>query len=164
MFELVRPGLDYAAEHARREQAGWRYTLEPGDFYPDAFPCLGALRAAGFRIGIAGNQPEAAETSLAALGVPADFIASSARWGVEKPDPAFFAKAVDAAGVPAGAIAYVGDRLDNDVLPARAAGMFSVFIRRGPWGVIQAASPQAAEADLRLETLVGLAEALGRID
>ena len=164
VFELVRPGLDYAAEHDRREAAGWRYTLEPHDFYPDALPCLAALRAAGFRIGIAGNQPEAAETSLAALGVPADFIASSARWGVEKPDPAFFARAVEAAGVPAGAIAYVGDRLDNDVLPAKAAGMFSVFIRRGPWGVIHAASPQAAEADLRIEALSGLADALRRID
>jgi FMN phosphatase YigB (HAD superfamily) len=164
VFDLVRPGLDYAAEHRRREQAGWRYTLEPGDFYPDALPCLGALRAAGFRIGIAGNQPEAAETSLAALGVPADFIASSARWGVEKPDPAFFAKVAEAAAVPATAIAYVGDRLDNDVLPAKAAGMFCVFIRRGPWGVIHAASPQAAEADLRLETLAGLADALRRLD
>jgi FMN phosphatase YigB (HAD superfamily) len=108
VFELVRPGLDLALEQERRAAAGWRYTLEPGDFYPDALPCLGALRAAGFRIGIAGNQPEAVETSLAALGVPSDFIASSARWGVEKPDPAFFAKAVEAAGAPAHAIAYVG--------------------------------------------------------
>ena len=164
VFELVRPGLDLALEQERRAAAGWRYTLEPGDFYPDALPCLGALRAAGFRIGIAGNQPEAVETSLAALGVPSDFIASSARWGVEKPDPAFFAKAVEAAGAPAHAIAYVGDRLDNDVLPAKAARMFSVFIRRGPWGVIHAASPQAAEADLRLETLSGLADALSCID
>ena len=164
VFELVRPGFDLAAEQLRRAAAGWRYTLEPHDFYPDALPCLAALRTAGFRIGIAGNQPEAAETSLAALGVPADFIASSARWGVEKPDPAFFAKAVDAAGVPAGAIAYVGDRLDNDVLPAKAAGMHSVLIRRGPWGVIHSASAQAAQADLRVETLAGLAEALGRID
>jgi len=164
VFELVRPGLDLAGEQRRREQAGWRYTLERADFYPDALPCLADLRASGLRIGIAGNQPEAAETSLAALGVPADFIASSARWGVEKPDPAFFAKVVEAAGAPASAIAYVGDRLDNDVLPASAAGMLSVFIRRGPWGVIHAASPQATEAHLRIETLAGLAEALSRID
>jgi HAD superfamily hydrolase (TIGR01549 family) len=164
VFELVRPGFDYTAEHARREAAGWRYTLEPHDFYPDALPCLTALRAAGFRVGISGNQPEAAETSLTALGVPADFIASSARWGVEKPDPGFFAKVAEAAGVPAAAIAYVGDRLDNDVLPAKAAGMRGVFIRRGPWGVIHGASPEAAQADLRVKTLEGLAQALGRID
>jgi HAD superfamily hydrolase (TIGR01509 family) len=164
VFELVRPGVDLAAEQARRAAAGWRYTLEPGDFYPDALACLAELRAAGLRIGIAGNQPEAAETSLAALGIAADFIASSARWGVEKPDPAFFAKVARAAGAAPGAIAYVGDRLDNDMLPARAAGMATVFIRRGPWGVIHAASAAAAAPDLRLETLEGLAEALVRID
>jgi HAD superfamily hydrolase (TIGR01662 family) len=160
VFELVRPGIDVEAEHQRRAAAGWRYTLEPADFYPDALPGLAELRAAGYRIGIAGNQPEAAETSLAALGVPADFIASSARWGVEKPDPAFFAKVAEAAGAAPAEIAYVGDRLDNDVLPATAAGMRSVFIVRGPWGVIHAASPDATKADLRVETLAGLAERL----
>jgi HAD superfamily hydrolase (TIGR01549 family) len=163
VFELVRRGFDYAAEHARREAAGWRYTLEPSDFYPDALPCLREARTAGFRVGIAGNQPEAAETALAALGVPADFVASSARWGVEKPDPGFFAKVAEAAGEPPGAIAYVGDRLDNDVLPAKAAGMTAVFIRRGPWGLIQAASPDAAIADLRIEQLDGLASLLTRL-
>jgi HAD superfamily hydrolase (TIGR01549 family) len=156
VFELVRPGIDLAAEQARRAAAGWRYTLEPSDFYPDALPCLRALRAAGFKVGIAGNQPEAAETSLAALGVTADFVASSARWGVEKPDPGFFARLAEAAGAPPHAIAYVGDRLDNDILPAKAAGMTAVFISRGPWGLIHAASPDAAKADLRIERLDGL--------
>ena len=34
-------------------------------------------------------------------------------------------------------LAYVGDRIDNDVLPALAAGMRAVWLRRGPWGRIQ---------------------------
>jgi FMN phosphatase YigB (HAD superfamily) len=34
-------------------------------------------------------------------------------------------------------IAYVGDRADNDVGPAIAAGMVGVHIRRGPWGHLQ---------------------------
>ncbi|HZZ34907.1 MAG TPA: HAD-IA family hydrolase, partial [Caulobacteraceae bacterium] len=128
--------------------------------YPDAIPCLRALRAAGYRIGIAGNQPEEAEAALEATGVGADFIASSARWGVEKPSAAFFDKVVEAAGAPAAAIAYVGDRLDNDILPALAAGMVAVFIRRGPWGVIHAGHPDAARAHLRLERLDELIPAL----
>ena len=163
VFELARPGIDLAAEQARRAAAGWRYTLERSDFYPDALPCLRALRAAGFKVGIAGNQPEAAETSLAAVGVPADFVASSARWGVEKPDPAFFAKLAEAAGEPPGAIAYVGDRLDNDVLPARAAGMLAVFLRRGPWGWMHAEHPDIAQADLRLDDLTRLPDALASL-
>ena len=157
VFQLVCPGLDLDAEVRRRAEAGWTYRFEPGDFYPDALPCLAALAAAGYRIGIAGNQPEAAEAALDAAGVRADFVASSARWGVEKPDPAFFAKVAEAAGAPPAAIAYVGDRLDNDVLPAKASGMVAVFLRRGPWGVSFAGSEGAARADLRLDSLDGLA-------
>jgi hypothetical protein len=33
--------------------------------------------------------------------------------------------------VPAREIAYVGDRVDNDIVPASAAGMFTVRVRRG---------------------------------
>jgi HAD superfamily hydrolase (TIGR01549 family) len=160
VFELVRPGLDLAAETEGRIEAGWRYRIEPADFYPDAIPCLAALKAAGFAIGIAGNQPLEAEAALAAAGVSADFVASSARWGVEKPDPRFFAMVADAVGAPPEAIAYVGDRIDNDVAPAKRAGMFAVFLRRGPWGLIQAESSEAATADLRIDALDDLPQAL----
>jgi FMN phosphatase YigB (HAD superfamily) len=100
------------------------------------------------------------------LGLAVDFIASSARWGVEKPDPAFFRRIVVESGVAPNQIAYVGDRLDNDVndvLPAIAMGMTGVFVRRGPWGVIHATWPEVARADLRLENLEELPEALARI-
>ena len=153
VFEIVAPGVDIAAEADKRRAAGWRYRFAPADFYPDALPCLAALKAGGYRIGLAGNQPEEAEAALAEAKVPADFIASSARWGVEKPSPAFFDKVVEAAGVPAAEIAYVGDRLDNDVLPAAEAGMTAVFIRRGPWGFIHATWPEAARATHRIDSL-----------
>ena len=55
----------------------WTYGFEPSDFYPDAIACLAACRAAGFVIGIAGNQPEEAEAALKRAGAPADFIAWS---------------------------------------------------------------------------------------
>ncbi len=126
VFDLVRPGIDLVAETERRRAAGSAYRFEAVDFYPDALPCL---RAAGYRIGIAGNQPREAEAALTAAGVPTDFVASSARWGVEKPSSAFFARLIEAAGVPAADIAYVGDRLDNDILPARAAPLTPKQIR-----------------------------------
>jgi len=34
--------------------------------------------------------------------------------------------------LPAEQTAYVGDHLDNDILPARAAGMTAVIVDRGP--------------------------------
>ena len=74
VFDLVRPGIDLVAETERRRAAGSAYRFEAADFYPDALPCLRALRAAGYRIGIAGNQPREAEAALTAAGVPADFV------------------------------------------------------------------------------------------
>lgn len=63
-------------------------------------------------------------------------IGTSDDWGVRKPDPAFFRAVAAVAPCAPGEITYVGDRIDNDLKPARAAGMRTVFIRRGPWGYI----------------------------
>ncbi len=132
------------------------------DLYPDAAACLSALARAGLTLGLAGNQPAGAERALQALGLPVGFVAASARWGVEKPAPEFFARVVAAAGVAAEEIAYVGDRLDNDVLPARAAGMYAVLVRRGPWGHLHAHLPRAAEADAVIDSLTELPALLSR--
>ena len=118
VFEIFRPDLNIATARQERAATGWRYDFEHVDLYPDAIPCLMALRASGLKVMIAGNQPQESEAALQRLGVPHDFIASSAGWGVSKPDPRFFDKVIEAAGEPAGNIAYVGDRLDNDVLPS----------------------------------------------
>jgi FMN phosphatase YigB (HAD superfamily) len=163
VFELVRPGLDLRREREARQSRGGRTRIERQDLYPDAAPALTRLSAAGLLIGITGNQPEEAEAEIRALGLAVDFAASSARWGVAKPDPAFFNRIVSETGVAANQIAYVGDRLDNDVLPSIAAGMIGVFLRRGPWGVIHATWPEAARADLRIESLGELPEALARV-
>ncbi|MHA7189558.1 HAD family hydrolase [Arthrobacter sp. MDT2-16] len=113
-----------------------------------------------FTVGIAGNQPIGVEAQLHELGFDADFIASSAAWGVAKPSAKFFSRVVQAARLDASAILYVGDRLDNDVLPAREVGMRTAFIRRGPWGYLHAQRPEVGLADIRLESLADLTMAL----
>lgn len=133
------------------------------DFYPDVIPCLQTLADMGLTLGIAGNQPARAETVLHELGLPVAFIASSAGWGVEKPSPEFFARIVSEAGVPPEEIAYIGDRLDNDVLPARQAGMFAIFLRRGPWGHLHAHRPEVASANVAIESLEELPPLLLRL-
>ncbi len=160
VFEIFRPDLDLPTALRQRAESGWRYAFEEGDLYPDARPCLSALRDRGLKVLVAGNQPVAAEAALASLDLPVDAIATSGGWGVAKPDPRFFTKVVELAGVPAAEIAYVGDRLDNDVLPARAAGMTAVFLRRGRWGWMHAERPEIEAAHLRLDGLDGLADAL----
>lgn len=160
ILQLLRPGFDLELAREERRRLGNPDEIDAGDLYPDAAPCLHALRRRGLRIGIAGNQPASAEHALESLGLPVDFVASSERWNVKKPAPEFFQKIIGELQLAAGEIAYVGDRLDNDILPARSAGMITVFIRRGPWGFLHAQRPEAAQAHLRIENLRELPDAL----
>jgi HAD superfamily hydrolase (TIGR01549 family) len=153
VFPHFRADFDLEAEQAARMAAGDGDPFVADDLYPDAREALEGLARAGYRLAIAGNQPEAAEAILGALELPVELIAASERWGVHKPEPAFFARVAAELGLATAAIAYVGDRLDNDVLPARAAGMVSVFLKRGPWGHIHAARPEAALAAIRIRSL-----------
>ena len=129
-------------------------TWDASDFYPDALPCLQALRSQGFVVGAVGNTLTATEELLREH---VDLVGSSARWGVEKPAPAFFERIVAESGFAAGEVAYVGDRVDNDIRPAIDAGMVAVHIRRGPWGHLFDAPPRA----ILIRSLAELPEAVG---
>lgn len=115
------------------------------DLYPDALRSVDALKGRGFRIAITANQPARRHVELEALGFRVDALAMSDAMGVAKPDPAFFARTLELLGGPdPGDVAYVGDRIDNDVVPSAAAGMRAVWIRRGPWGLLHEDSDGAA--------------------
>ncbi|MEU8895115.1 HAD family hydrolase [Nocardia sp. NPDC048505] len=145
-FALVAPGIDVEAEQiawAAEEPDGLRVNFDAEDLYPDVRRALSALRAQGLRVIVAGNQPPQAKAALEEMELPVDGVYTSAEWGLEKPDPKFFLKVAEVVGVRPAQICYVGDRVDNDVLPAHAAGMKPVLIRRGPWGYLHAELPQA---------------------
>jgi HAD superfamily hydrolase (TIGR01549 family) len=163
-FRVFRPGLDLAEELRKREAAGVGDRITAEDLYPDAIPCLRTLHEAGYRIGVVGNQPARAEAALTGLGLAIDLVASSDTLGVQKPDLRFFARIAAELDLPPAEIAYVGDRLDNDVRPAAAAGMVAVFIRRGAWAWIQAPTDDPPEAALTVNSLAELPEALARLD
>jgi len=105
-------------------------------------------------VAAAGNTPLETE---GLLGEFVEVLGSSGRWGVAKPAAEFFERIAAAAGVDATQIAYVGDRVDDDVTPALAAGMVAVHIRRGPWGHLH--DPPAGA--LCVESLAELPAALG---
>jgi HAD superfamily hydrolase (TIGR01662 family) len=134
------------------------YGLE--DLYPDALDCLRRTRELGLRVGIVGNQSETLERWAREAALPADVISSSASLGVRKPDPAFFVRVVELVGCEPEEVAYVGDRVDNDVLPAAAAGLVAIHVRRGPWGRLQRTPPAAT---LGLDDLAALPEALASL-
>jgi HAD superfamily hydrolase (TIGR01662 family) len=134
------------------------YSLE--DLYPDALECLAAIRALGLKVGIVGNQTRALERWARESLLPADVISSSASLGVRKPDPRFFEHLVELADCEPHELVYVGDRVDNDVVPAAAAGLVAVHIRRGPWGRLQRTP---AEAALGVDDLASLPQALASL-
>lgn len=156
-FQYFRPGFDLATERGKRAEAGLPETFGESDLYPDSRPTMASLREMGVWVGVAGNQTARAGGILRKLDLPADMIATSDDWGAAKPDAAFFREVIDAAPCDAGQIVYVGDRLDNDLKPAKAAGMRTAFIRRGPWGYIHERHPDLpSSADWRMMTLADL--------
>ncbi|MFJ2115367.1 HAD family hydrolase [Streptomyces sp. NPDC087850] len=152
-LRLIKPGLDIAAEYAAREVTGRGEQLDDSDLYPDVRSALAALQECGVRVVIAGNQTARAGELLRALDLPADLIATSGEWGVAKPSHAFFARVLDAADTPSHETLYVGDHPANDIAPARAAGLRTAHLRRGPWEYLWADTPEAAEADWRIDDL-----------
>jgi len=162
VFEQLRPGFDVAAARAQRRRDGSDFFIEARDLYADARPCLAALKQQNLFVGIAGNQPPTAKATLVSFDLDADLITTSAELGVDKPKAEFFTKILDLAGLKAEDTAYVGDRVDNDVLPAKAAGMTSIFLERGPFGRVHARRGDATEADIHVKSLAELPEVFER--
>lgn len=160
-LRLIRPDLDIAAAHAAREAAGCGEELDESDLYGDVRPALTKLRLAGFRVVVAGNQSAKAGQLLRALDLPADVIATSGEWGTPKPSPSFFTRVIEAAGCAPDQVVHVGDHPHHDLYPARAAGLRTAHLRRGPWGRLWAEHPDViAQADWRVDSLMALAHAL----
>lgn len=140
------------------------YRVERADLYPDVDRTIDELRSLHYRIGIAGNQGEGADEQIAALDLGAEVIGTSGLWGTAKPDPAFFERLCAELDLPPDRIVVVGDRLDNDVLPAMELGMHAVHIRRGPWGAIHAGWPEYGQVRWKIDRLGQLCETLEQIE
>jgi HAD superfamily hydrolase (TIGR01662 family) len=150
-------GREQWMEHMPAVEERYRGFLDE-DLYPDARRTLAALEAAGYRVAVAANQPAARAEQLRMLGISPEVLVMSDELGATKPAPEFYTLVLQRMGDPDPAdVAYVGDRLDNDVVPAAAAGMRAIWIRRGPWGVIQRPAPDLRPA-LTVRTLDELAE------
>ena len=123
--------------------------------YPDACDTLTELKARGYRLGIIANQNPGLEKRLEDWGLQQyfDVIVSSAEIGYAKPEREIFEKAFEMAGCMAEESVMVGDRLDNDMLPAKDIGMKTVWMKSG------LAKYQTSEiADFQIQSLGELKE------
>ncbi|MDR3080626.1 MAG: HAD family hydrolase [Streptomyces sp.] len=157
-FLEFRPGFDLYEQREARAAAGEPEHFGEDDLYPDVRPALARLRADGLWLGIAGNQTVRAGRILRELFTDdVDLIGTSDDWGASKPDIAFFRRVAEVVPFENSEILYVGDRVDNDLRPAAAAGMESALIRRGPWATIQWHTGEAEKLPtFRIESLTEL--------
>ncbi len=133
-IELAKQGFDGNSEAIKffgLTKTPWHSEDEiPFD---DSLETLKLLKSRGYNLGIIANQAIGIEKRLEAWGLLKylDVVASSAELGVAKPDKLIFEKAFELAGCGSENSVMVGDRLDNDIIPAKALGMKTVWIRKG---------------------------------
>jgi putative hydrolase of the HAD superfamily len=124
---LELPELDHAT--ARRAM------LEALEFrpYPDVLPALAELRDHGVTLVIASNWDCSLPDWLMPTGITelVDGVVTSAEVGAPKPDPRVFERALAIAGVAPAKALHVGDKVDNDIEGAAAAGVRGVLVQRG---------------------------------
>lgn len=140
----------------------WQYP--PSALHTDVVPTLTTLRDAGYRLGVIANQPSQVRAAMERDGLVPFFEV----WGVSddlglhKPDPALFRRTLELAGVDGGRTVMVGDRLDYDMRPARAAGMRTVWLLRGE-APDDPTPAQLAEPDVAIEELQQLPDVLDEL-
>ncbi|MFE7632856.1 HAD family hydrolase [Kitasatospora sp. NPDC001119] len=128
---LRRAGGNASAEAAERAA---RHILDPARYraYPDAVPCLRALRAAGHPLALVSNFDRWLRDILDGTGLTGlfDTVVISSEVGLEKPGPEIFVLACERLGRPPGECVFVGDSVVIDVEGAQRAGLHPVLLDR----------------------------------
>jgi HAD superfamily hydrolase (TIGR01549 family) len=116
------------------EAAPYRHELEK--LYNNADLVLQVL-SQKYKLGIIANQTEGLVDRLSSWGILKyfSFIISSWDYQIMKPDIKLFQIAVEQSGHDASETVMVGDRLDNDIFPAKTIGMKTIWIKQGFGGM-----------------------------
>lgn len=112
------------------EACCWPSDMEK--LYPGAAALLDALQCR-YRLGIIANQNPGTVQRLGKYGIAGffDVITASAKEGIAKPDPEIFLRALKRAGCMPDEAVMIGDRIDNDIIPAAKLGMHTIWVRQG---------------------------------
>lgn len=144
LTELAKRYADYTTTH----------------IYADARPTLEAL-ATRYKLGAVVNPIDAQTRALRRDGLLEyfDVVTHPAKVDATTPEPRMWEKALEEVGVQANRAVHVGNRMDNDVLPAKEAGLHTIWLLRGeapPSPTIE----QLAEPDAIVTTFGGVPSAL----
>lgn len=124
-FAVRAAAIYYGAEIPR-----WYGELEK--LYPDTKMILEAL-SKKYKLGVIANQSLGTKERLDNwnIGKYFDVVVASAEAGWAKPDLKIFNLALEQAGCKPNDAVMIGDRLDNDIVPAKQIGMKTVWVRQG---------------------------------
>lgn len=137
-----------------KEVAPYRTELEK--LYDEA-PAVIKRLSQKYELGIIANQLDGLKERLEAFELLKYFKYIISSWNVQimKPDIRIFEYALDKANCTPQEACMIGDRLDNDILPAKALGMKTVWIKQG-FGALQKTLFKSEEADYTISNLTEL--------
>lgn len=113
-----------------------KWYFEEEELYSEAIDCLEEL-SKKYKIGIIANQELGTSERLEKFGILKyiDLVIASAEEGVAKPDKRIFEIALERSGCKPENAVMIGDRIDNDIIPAKEIGMKTIWIRQGFGGL-----------------------------
>lgn len=131
-FRAMLARLDLKEEQRRAVASAVRYAKEREVLYPRVPEILETL-SREFRLGVIANQSEGTQDRLSDWGIRDHFsmVLASAELGLSKPDPRIFQAAISEAGCAPEGVLMVGDRLDNDIGPAKSQGCLTMRVKQG---------------------------------
>lgn len=134
-----------------QEVAPYRHELEV--LYRDTELVLHSL-SSRYILGIIANQTGGLQSRLLQYGISSYFTHVISSWGhqILKPNPELFRIALQKAGCLPDQALMIGDRLDNDILPAKSIGMKTIWIRQG-FGGLQTVRHPSEEPDAIVSSL-----------
>jgi len=128
--------------------------------YSDTTKCLEIL-SGRYKIGIIANQSLGTKTRLEQHGILQyiDLVIASAEEGVAKPDKRIFEIALNRSNCQPGESVMIGDRIDNDIVPAKRMGMHTIWIKQG-YGQYWDITDEVEKADCTVHSLMEICNVL----
>ena len=121
--------------------------------YEDTKACLKKLSGI-YKIGVIANQSLGTCERLENFGIRKyiDLVIASAEEGVSKPDRRIFEIALERSGCKPENAVMIGDRIDNDIVPAKQLGMKTIWVKQGV-GSLWNITGESEKADIEIDNL-----------
>ena len=152
-YAVRAAALYYGAEIPK-----WYGELEK--LYPDTKMILEIL-SQKYKLGVIANQVAGTKDRLDKWGIGKyfDVVVASAEAECAKPDLKIFNLALEQAGCKPNEAVMIGDRLDNDIVPAKQLGMKTVWVRQG-FAKYQSISNETEKPDFIIDSISDILDIL----